>query len=212
MLETLVMTGAAMLLFNLLLGRGRQDMHRMLLVGVIFSVLFRSLTSFLQRIIDPSEFAVVQGAMFASFGAVEPLQLAITGAVTVLALAVLWRIAGELDVVALGRNAAIGLGLPFDRLVLGLLALVAALVSVSTALVGPITFLGLLVAALAHGIMRTHRHALLLPAAGMLAALVLVAGQSLFERVLRMQSTLSVIVEFLGGLFFLYLVLRGRIR
>nr|WP_089234936.1 iron chelate uptake ABC transporter family permease subunit [Tropicimonas sediminicola] len=212
LLETLVMMGAAMLLFALLMGRGRQDMHRMLLVGVIFGVLFRSLTAFLQRIIDPSEFAVVQGAMFASFGAVDPLQLAIAGAVTVLALAVLWRIAGELDVVALGRNAAIGLGLPFDRLVLGLLALVAALVSVSTALVGPITFLGLLVAALAHGIMRTHRHAFLLPAAGMLAALVLVAGQSLFERVLRMQSTLSVIVEFLGGLFFLYLVLRGRIR
>lgn len=212
LLETAVMMAAAMALFSLLLGRGRQDMHRMILVGVIFGVLFRSLTTFFQRIIDPSEFAVVQSAMFASFGSVDPTQLSIASAVCIVVLAVLWRLVETLDVLALGRNSAIGLGLAYDRLALVLLALVAALVSVSTALVGPITFLGLLVSAMAHSLMRSHRHALLLPAAGMISALVLVAGQGLFERVLRLQSTLAVIIEFLGGMLFLYLVLRGRVR
>ncbi|MFV0335053.1 MAG: iron chelate uptake ABC transporter family permease subunit [Tropicimonas sp.] len=212
LLETVVMMLAAMALFALLLGRARQDMHRMILTGIIFGVLFRSLTGFVQRLLDPSEYAVVQGAMFASFGAVDPAGLALATAVLGAACIPLVRLAGHLDVLALGRTGAIGLGLSHDRLVLGLLALVAALVSVSTALVGPITFLGLLVAALAHALVKGHRHAQLLPAAAMIAALTLVAGQILFERILHLQSTLAVIVEFLGGLFFLYLVLRGRVR
>lgn len=212
LVETAIMMVAAMVLFSVLLGRGRTDIHRMILTGVIVGVLFRSLTVFFQRILDPSEFSVVQSAMFASFNSVEVSQLALASGVCLACLAALGPLYRALDVVALGRNVAIGLGLPYDRLVLGLLALVAALVSVSTALVGPITFLGLLIAALAHSLMKTHRHALLLPAAAMISMLVLVTGQAFFERVLRMQSTLSVIVEFVGGVLFLYLVLRGRVR
>lgn len=212
LLETMVMMLAAMALFSLLLGKGRTDIHRMILVGVIFGVLFRSLTAFFQRILDPSEFSIVQGAMFASFNSVDPQQLAIAVFVCLVVLACLWRLTNALDIVALGRDSAIGLGLPYDRIVLILLALTAALVSVCTALVGPITFLGLLVAALAHSLTKTHRHAILLPAAAMIAALTLVAGQGAFERLLRLQSTLSVIIEFAGGLFFLFLLLRGRLR
>jgi iron complex transport system permease protein len=212
LVETAIMMVAAMGLFSVLLGRGRADIHRMILTGVIFGVLFRSLTSFLQRVLDPSEFSVVQGAMFASFNAVDGAQLAMASAVCLACFAFLKPICAALDVVALGRKSAIGLGLPYDKMVLGLLALVAALVSVSTALVGPITFLGLLVAALAHSLMKTHRHVLLLPAAAMISALILVSGQVLFERILQLQSTLSVIVEFVGGMLFLYLVLRGRVR
>ncbi|MFV0360366.1 iron chelate uptake ABC transporter family permease subunit [Tropicimonas sp.] len=217
-LETVLMMAAAMALFSLLLGRGREDIHRMLLVGIIFGVFFRTLTNFLQRIVDPSEYAVVQGAMFASFNSVDPQQLAIAALVSAAALGVLVRLTGRLDIVALGRIPAVGLGLGYDRLVFTLMALVAALVSVSTALVGPtsylgaVTFLGLVVASLAHSLMRSHRHALLLPAAAMISALVLVAGQGLFERVFHLQSTLFVIVDFFGGMFFLFLLLRGYLR
>lgn len=212
LIETAIMMVAAMALFSVLMGRGRTDLHRMILAGVIFGVLFRSLTAFFQRILDPSEFSVVQGAMFASFNSVDTAQLALAGVVCLAVFTAIRPLIRALDVVGLGRKSAIGLGLPYDGMVLGLLALVAALVSVSTALVGPITFLGLLVAALAHSMMRTHRHALLLPAAAMISALILVSGQAIFERVLHMQSTLSVIVEFAGGMLFLYLVLRGRVR
>ena len=93
-----------------------------------------------------------------------------------------------------------------------MLGLVAVLVSVSTALVGPVAFFGLIVAGLAHGLMRTARHAALLPAAALSAAILLVGGQWLFERQLGQAATLSVVVEFAGGLFFLYLLLKGRIR
>ena len=117
-----------------------------------------------------------------------------------------------LDVAGLGRDTARGLGLNHDRVVMTALLLMAAMVSVSTALVGPITFLGLLTASLARQLTGSHRHAVLLPAAAILGALILVAGQFLFERLLGSQSALAVIVEFFGGLVFLFLVLKRRRR
>lgn len=210
--ETLLMIGAAMLLFGFLLGRNRNDLQLMILVGVIFGLLFRSITAFLQRIIDPSEFAMIQGAMFASFGSVDRTELAISTGIFTIALVVIWRLTPKMDIIALGRGPALALGLPYDRLQMQLLAIIAALVSISTALVGPISFLGLLVASLAHSLMKSHRHALLLPSVALISASVLVAGQTVFERFLHLQSTLAIVIEFGGGLLFLYLVARGRIR
>ena len=81
---------------------------------------------------------------------------------------------------------------------------------VQTALVGPMTFLGLIAASLAREVVPESRHALLLPAAAVTGAIILVAGQFLFERLMGQQSALGVIVEFLGGLLFLALVLGRR--
>ncbi|SES43081.1 iron complex transport system permease protein [Tranquillimonas rosea] len=210
--EAGLLMGAATLLFGLLLGRGRADLHRMVLTGIIFGVLFRSLTGLMQRMIDPSDFAVVQSAAFARFSSVETDLLGLSAVLCAVICAALWRMRHALDVLALGREAAIGLGLAYRRTVIAALALVAALVSVSTALVGPVTFFGLLVAALAHGVLADHRHARLLPAAALMAGLVLVAGQLVLDHVFDLATTLSVVVEFAGGLAFLFLVLKGSAR
>lgn len=207
-LETLVLVVAATALFGLLLRRDAGDVTRMILTGVIFGVLLRGLASMVQRLLDPSEFAIVQQAMFASFGWVDPGQLAIAAVCLGLTLVAALRLAPALDVAGLGRGTALGLGLDHNRVVIMTLMLVAVLVSVSTALVGPITFLGLLAASLARQITDTHRHAVLIPAAALIGALILVAGQFVFERLLRQQSALAVVVEFAGGILFLALVLR----
>ncbi|MEJ7178145.1 iron chelate uptake ABC transporter family permease subunit, partial [Staphylococcus caprae] len=55
-----------------------------------------------------------------------------------------------LDVLLLGRAQAINLGVSYETMTRLLLILVALLVSISTALVGPVTFLGLLTVNLAH--------------------------------------------------------------
>ena len=46
----------------------------------------------------------------------------------------------------LGRENAINLGVNYDKMVLNVLILSSVLIATSTALVGPITFLGLIVA------------------------------------------------------------------
>lgn len=207
-IETLVLMGAALALFGTLIRHGAGDMIRMILTGVILGVLLRGLASMVQRLLDPSEFAVVQGAVFASFGAVDPVLLITSGVILIAGMVVAFRMAPSLDVAGLGRQTARGLGLNHDRLVLGTLVLIAALVSVSTALVGPITFFGLLCASFARSLLNTHRHALLLPTAALIGALILVAGQFIFERVLARESALAMVIEVFGGLLFLILALR----
>lgn len=203
---------AAVVLFATIMGRGRENLHRMVLTGIILGLLFRSVTGLLQRMIDPSDFAVVQGASFAQFSAVEGDLLALSAGLGAGIAVLLWRMRHALDVLTLGRAAAVSLGLPYRRVVLAALVLVAALVSISTALVGPVTFFGLLISALAHGVVRDHRHARLLPMAALIAGLVLVGGQLLLDQVFALATTLSVVVEFAGGLAFLVLVLKGAAR
>lgn len=206
--EALVMVAAALLLFRLLFADGRNSLHLLLLTGVVFGVLCRSLAGMLQRILDPNAFAVLQSLLFAQFNAVDTALLPLAGGVIVLASAVAFRLAPTLDVLSLGRENAINLGVDYRRMVALLMALVAVLVSVSTALVGPVLFFGLLVANLAYHLVGTDQHRYTLPAAVLLAIICLVGGQIVLERVLNLGATLSVVIEFIGGLVFLGLLLR----
>ncbi|MCY1551191.1 Ferric-anguibactin transport system permease protein FatC [compost metagenome] len=123
-----------------------------------------------------------------------------------------FRIMHTFDVLTLGRSQAINLGVDYKRTVVIILTLVAILVSVSTALVGPITFFGLLVATLAHSLVGNSRHKYVLPAAVLLAIVFLVGGQTVLERVFEFDTALSIIIEFLGGIVFIVLVLRRSAR
>jgi iron complex transport system permease protein len=203
------LTFAALLLFGTLLRTTKSDLLRMILTGIIFGALFRSLTSFLQRMIDPNEFAVIQVASFARFTQIEADLLALSTIITALVMGRIWMIRNRLDVLALGRATAITLGEPPRRLELEALVLIALLVSVSTALVGPIAFLGLLVVSIARLITPTEAHHILLPSAVLIAGLTLVGGQFLMERAFRLSTPLSVVIDLVGGAVFLILLLRG---
>lgn len=207
-IEVLLMIALAMILLWPLL-RARMDMNLMLLMGVTLGLLFRSLSALLSRLIDPNAFAVVQSVSFANFNTLRA-DLTILGTIiTVIAAALCWRARHVLDVIGLGRETAIGLGVNWTRASAGFLLVVSILVAVSTALVGPVAFFGLLVAALAERLMKTQRHGLLLPAAALVAVIVLVGGQTLLQHGLGGASTLGVVIEFAGGLVFLLLLVLG---
>ena len=208
--ELAAMVGGSLLLFQILLRQGGRDLVRMILIGVIFGILFRSLSSLLQRLIDPEEFAVAQAYTFASFNSVNQQMLAIAAVILFISSVFIWRERYRLDVHMLGRDQAINLGIPYTRHTLWLLAWVAVLVATSTALVGPVSFFGLLVAALANHFAPNMKHSTRLPMVFLTAALLLVAGQTVFEHVLGMKAVLSVVVEFAGGLVFLWLVLKRK--
>lgn len=209
--EVTAMMALAFLLFLPML-KARIDLTLLLLSGVILGVLFRSLSQLVTRMIDPNDFAVLQGASFASFNSVRTDLLAAAALITCIGCAVAWRARNTLDVLALGANTAIGLGVEWRRYVTAMLLLVAALVGVSTALVGPVAFFGLLVAALGERIVKTQRHALLLPAAALLAIIVLVGGQAVLQHILGGAATLGMIVEFIGGIVFVLMLLSAGKR
>jgi iron complex transport system permease protein len=204
--------GLAILLFGTLLGDGIRDIPRTILTGAVLGVLFRSANSFLTMVLDPDTFSAVQAAQVASFNTVDGVILPWAVVACMVAGLVAFFLAPSLDVLALGRGVAVPLGLRYPYLVVATLAIVAVLVSVSTALVGPITFFGLLVVGITQSLTKTRTHRLFLPLAALVAALVLVSGQFLFERVAGMRSTLAVVIEFFGGLFFIHLLLKERNR
>lgn len=208
--DLMVMVSLSLLLFRWLFGRAARSLHLLVLVGIVFGVLFRSLSNLMQRLIDPNEFAVLQDALFASFNAIDPTLLAlatlILAAVSLAGLPLLPR----LDVLLLGRDAAVGLGVDHVRTVSAVLAIVAVMVSVSTALVGPVLFFGLLTAHLAYLVMPGYRHIHVLPAAVLIGLIGLIGGQAVLEHVFGYNTALSIIIEFVGGLTFLYLLLRTK--
>ena len=120
----------------------------------------------------------------------------------------IWRQRRVLDVISLGRDAAVSLGLDYEGRVLRLLAVVACMVAVSTALVGPVIFFGLLVSNMAYHAMGTRRHAWVLPAAVLWGCVLLMGGQVLLEQLFQFNTVLSIVVEFLGGIVFIVLLMR----
>ena len=210
--EIAVMVVFSSLLFRWLFLGEERSLHLLVLVGIVFGILFRSLSQFMQRLLDPNAFNVLQDSFFASFATVDTSLLATASMIVLLVSLVAFRMGHTFDVLALGRAQAINLGVPYKRTVVTILMLVSVLVAVSTALVGPITFFGLLVASLAHGLLGTSRHRYVLPADALLDIVCLVGGQTLLERVFAFDTALSIIIEFLGGIVFIFLVLRRAAR
>ncbi|QJR20607.1 iron chelate uptake ABC transporter family permease subunit [Pelagibacterium halotolerans] len=210
--EMLAMVAFALLLFRWLFTGQQRSLHLLVLVGIIIGTFFRSFSNFMQRIIDPNEFAVLQDSLFASFNSVNTDLLLVSTIIIAAVSVVAWRINHTFDVLTLGRDNAINLGIDYRRTVSIILFLVAVLVSVSTALVGPVTFFGLLVANLAYVLVGTAKHRYVLPAAILLAVIALIGGQMVLERLFSFNTALSIIIEFLGGLVFIILILRGAAR
>lgn len=211
-LEVAAMVLLSSLLFRTLFSGGTRSLHLLLLVGILCGGLFRSLAGFIQRIIDPNEFVVLQDRLFANFNSIDVQLLGLSAiavsATTAVGLANLSRF----DVLSLGRETAIDLGLDHRRMVTLVMALVAVLVSVSTALVGPVTFFGLLVANLAYLVTPSFRHRHVLPVTVFLSIVLLAGGQMILERLFAFSTALSIVIEFFGGLTFILLLMRGKAR
>lgn len=209
-IDSALMSVAATLLFTLLLPLLARDIYRLLLAGLIFGVLCQKLTDLMGRMMDPNDYSVFQALAFAQFNRPRSELLLPAGIIILAIAAVLWRKRHVLDIMALGRAQAISLGVVYQREFVTLMLLVSLLVAVSTALVGPMHLFGLLVSAFAYRLFPTPYHRILLPASMLLAACILLSGQTLFEHVFGFAGTLSIVIEGLGGVVFLYLLLSRR--
>lgn len=164
----------------------------------------------MQVLIDPNEFMVAQDRMFASINNVNEQLLYLSIVLVFLTLLYLRRFYHYLDVLALGKDHAINLGVPYDQVVKHLLIIVAILISIATALIGPITFLGLLIVNLAHELLKTYRHFYIIMGSVCLGIIALIGGQLIIERIFVFQTPISVVINFVGGIYFIYLLLKGN--
>ncbi|WP_153394914.1 iron chelate uptake ABC transporter family permease subunit [Ornithinicoccus halotolerans] len=209
LLNTAVLTGFGLLLYRWLFRAHSRNLFVLVLVGIVLGSFFSALTTFASRLLSPDDYLTLQQLLFASFNTVDRSLLVVTTAATVLGLAALVPLLRQLDVVALGRDGAVAVGLDHHRTVTRTLVVVTVLVATSTALVGPMLFLGLLVANLARQLVPAHRHTVLVPVAALVGVVCTVGGQLVVNHVLAFQTTLSVVVNLVGGLYFLILLLKA---
>ena len=207
-LSVVAMVVFALLLYKFLFRKGQRPIYFLLLVGIIVGTFFQSVTTFLQVLIDPNEFLRVQDKMFASFNNINADLIWWALAIIAVVIVIGWRFMSQLDVLSLGRDVAVNLGVEYDKVVKRMLVLSSILIAVSTALVGPITFFGLIVANLSYEFFKTYKHSILITGAGFMSVIALVGGQWIVERVFAFSTTLSVIINFIGGIYFIYLLLK----
>lgn len=208
LLSVIVMVMASVLLYKKLFQKSGSNIFTLLLIGMIAGTLFKSMSTFMQVVIDPNEYAALQNSLYASFGNINTEILIIAVVILIITIPFIYDDMKTLDVISLGKDHAINLGVDYDRVVKKMIILVAILVSVSTALIGPITFLGLLVTNITKQMFKTYKHSYLIVSSILISILTLVAGQFFVERVFSFSTTLSVIINFLGGIYFIYLLLK----
>lgn len=206
----LLMMAFSFLMYILIFGKSKQNIYHLLLLGLVLGALFQTFGQFLQIVIDPNEFSVIQGFMFVSFNKINTDLLLIAGATLLGALLFGQRYLKYLDVIALGREHAVNLGLNYNKLVKIYMLLISLLVSVSTALVGPVTFLGILVTNLTYELFQTRKHHYMVWLCSGIACVALLLGQFLVEHIFNFSTTVSIVVNFVGGLYFMYLMLKTR--
>ncbi|WP_025133187.1 iron chelate uptake ABC transporter family permease subunit [Leucobacter sp. PH1c] len=199
-------------LYGWLFSGKRANLHLLLLVGVVLGIGFGSVSTFMQRLLTPSEFDVLSARLFGSIGKGNVEYLPVAATIAVLILAFVWSKRRVYDVVALGRDAAIGLGVHYRREIVTILVLVAVLVSVSVTMVGPMTFYGFLVATLAYQFARNDSHTEILPLAIGIGLVTLVGATFILKHVFAAGGLVTVIIEFIGGLLFLIVLLRKGLR
>src|SRR5699024_2495924 len=120
--------------------------------------------------------------------------------------------ARTLNVIALGKAQATNIGVHHKANTVYVLILVSVLMAVSTALVGPMTFLGFLVATLAYQFADTYDHRYIIPMAALIGYVVLTGAYFLMNHVFYAQGVVSIVIELVGGTMFLFVILRkGRL-
>ncbi|MFJ2542946.1 iron chelate uptake ABC transporter family permease subunit [Microbacterium sp. NPDC087589] len=211
-LQVVIMVGLAMALYGWLLSGRYGNLQIMLLIGIIIGGGLGAISTFMQRLLTPSEFDVLAARLFGNVSNADASYLPLAIPLCIAASALLWMRSRRLNLLALGSDVSRSLGLDHKRELYIVLFLVAVLMATSTALVGPMTFLGFLVATLAYQFADTYDHRLIFPVAVLTAFTILSGAYFVMKNVFYAQGMVSILIELVGGTVFLIVILRkGRL-
>ena len=209
-IDLVLMGITATLIYSYLFKKTKHNVLYVLLVGTVLTSFFSSMQSTMTRVMDPNEYDTLLTTLVASFSNVNAEIILFALAVLAAVIFLLRRELALLDVLTLGKEQAINLGVDYDRCIRRLLLGVTLAIAVATAMVGPISFLGLIIANLARQLLRTYRHTQLILGSALFGMIVLVGGQIIVEHVFTYAVPISVFITVGGGLYFLYLLLTRR--
>ena len=209
-MDLILMGVTATVIYSYMFKKTKHNVLYVLLIGTVLSSFFSSIQSSLLRVMDPNEYDSLLATLVASFSNINTEIIVFSLIVLALVIFVLRRDLALLNVITLGKAQAINLGVDYDRTIRRLLLGVTLCIAVATAMVGPISFLGLIIANLSRQLLRTYRHSQLILGSVLFGMVVLVAGQLIVEQVFVYSVPVSVFITIGGGIYFLYLLLANR--
>ena len=208
--DLVIMGITATVIYGWLFKKANYNVLYVLLIGTVLTSFFTSIQSTLTRVMDPNEYDNLLSTLVASFSNVNSEIIVFSVVVLGVLIFVLRKDLALLDVITLGRQQAVNLGVDYDRTIRRLLLGVTICIAVATAMVGPISFLGLIIANLSRQLLQTFRHGQLILGSALFGTIVLVAGQLIAEHVFTYSIPVSVFITVGGGIYFLYLLLTRR--
>lgn len=205
--DLIIMAVAATFVYAYLFQKTGHNVLYVLLIGTVLSSFFGSIQSTMVRVMDPNDYDALLSTLVADFNNVNA-EIIVFSLVILAALVIfLWKDLKLLDVITLGKDQAINLGVDYDRTVRRLLLGVVLCIAVATAMVGPISFLGLIIANLARQLLRTHKHSHLIIGASLMGMISIIAGQMISQHIFSYAVPVSTFITIGGGIYFLYLLL-----
>lgn len=208
--DLLLMGLIATIIYSYLFKKTNHNVLYVLLIGTVLTSFFTSIQTTLTRVMDPNEYDTLLTSLVASFNNINSEIIVLS--LVLLAALIFWlrKDLALLDVITLGKHQAINLGVDYDRCIRRLLLGVTLCIAVATAMIGPISFLGLIIANLSRQLLKTYRHSQLILGSTFFGMIVLVGGQMIVEHIFTYSVPISVFITVSGGLYFLYLLLKSR--
>ena len=211
-LDLLLMGVAATFIYGYLFKKTKYNVLYVLLIGVVLSSFFSSIQTTLVRAMDPNEYDALLATLVASFSNINAEIILLAAVMMALVILALRKDLAMLDAISLGKEQAINLGIDYDRTIKRLLLGVVLFIAIATALVGPISFLGLIIANLARQLLKTYRHSQLILGSALIGMALLIGGQLIVEQVFVYSIPISVFISVGGGVYFLYLLMIQKRR
>ena len=208
LIDIVIMTLMGKVIYGTLFKKTNYNVTYILLAGTVIASFFSSISDTFIRVMDPNEYDALLRDLFASFDYVNTELIIMSLVLIALVIIIFRKDIKLLDVITLGKNQAINLGVDYDRTVSRLLVGVTFFIAIATALVGPISFLGLIIANLSREYFPTYKHRFLMIGAVLMGMITLFISQILVEHVFGFGTEISVFISIFGGGYFLYLLLK----
>lgn len=205
--DLIIMSVVATFIYSYMFKKTKYNVLYVLLIGTVLTSFFSSVQSTMVRAMDPNEYDSLLTSLVASFNNVNVEIILLSIITIVVIIFALRNDLAVLDVITLGKDQAINLGVDYNKTIKRLLLGVVLFISVATALVGPVSFLGLIVANLARQSLKTYKHSQLILGSTLIGVVFLIGGQLIVEQVFSYVIPISVFITVGGGIYFLYLLL-----
>lgn len=180
----------------------------MVMSGLAVMYVFNAITTVLMLLSDPNNLARIYRWQVGSLNSITWDNIPIMVFITAIGLVVMQVLAKHLNVLATGDESAKGMGLDVEKIRIIMLILVGIVVAATVSFTGLIGFVGLVVPHIARIFVGSDNR-FLIPASAALGSAVLVIADVIGRWVIAPTILqVGVIMSFIGGPVFLWLILR----